>query len=146
MDGMKRNALALKSCAVLAFAALFALVALEGAIAKDVDARFGKPAFAASVAAALGHELSGAERGASNVTWDFYNVKWKKDWTEERYALAVAKGVENCGKLGKDDDKKKDKEKNKSLSETAKAESEKVSDWVKNHTDTSAKDKAEGGN
>lgn len=145
MDGMKRNALALKSCAVLAFAALFALVALEGAIAKDVDARFGKDAYAVSVAGALGHALSDAERGAANVTWDFYNVKWKKDWTEERYALAVAQGVKNCGKLAKKDDKK-DKEKNKSLSETAKAESEKVSDWVKNHTDTSAKDKAEGGN
>lgn len=146
MDGMKRNALALKSCAVLAFAALFALVALEGAIAKDVDARFGKPAFAASVAAALGHELSSAERGASNVTWDFYNVKWKKDWTEERYALAVAKGVENCGKLGKDDDKKKDKQESKSFGDSVKEKTSKMSDWVKDHTDTSAKENAESGN
>jgi hypothetical protein len=146
---MKRNTHALKSCAVLAFAALFALVALAGASAKDSEARFSKDSYAVSVAAALGHELSTAERGVANATWDFYDVKWKKEWTEERYAFAVDRGAKNCGSKAMTGSAKAGKKSKKGLSalvESTEAGTEKVSDWVKKHTDTSAKEKAESGN
>jgi hypothetical protein len=149
MERMKRNTHALKSCAVLAFAALVALVAPLGASAKESEARFSKDSYAASVAAAIGHELSAAERGVANATWDFYDVKWKKEWTEERYAFAVERGAKNCGSkamTGSAKAGKKGKQGLGSLVESTEAGAEKVSDWIKKHTDSSAKEKAESGN
>lgn len=137
----------------LSFVALATILILSAPLsfAKDRKSAEGqgqytKTAFIAGVEAAVGHKLDDAEKGVANMTWKYYNLKWKDEWTGERFQYAIEKGAKNCSNkamLGSAKAGNAGKKGLKSLVEDTEPTKQKTSDWIKNHTDTSARDSVE---